>query len=159
MPACTPLLGYAAAFACVSLLFSSHLMGRDVVDVAVHTILYHECLVLAVVCVVESFLPQNTVAALLRCVLLLLLGTWFVQVGTILYGNGHAAAWDARDMHLTMLAAVVFAMHVGVAVLSVTAAVAVGYVLQRFVGLLEPPRWTAACHLSDQSTDLELLPI
>ncbi|ESN99147.1 hypothetical protein HELRODRAFT_95099 [Helobdella robusta] len=108
------------AISCLSfivedVLFMFHLHGRTKLDVILHTLLLyvvHAC----VICVLfEVRFRNNVVVALARSFLVLLQGTWFWQVGFILYNpNPNAIPWKDEDHNEIMLATMIFAWHLAI---------------------------------------------
>ncbi|ESN97327.1 hypothetical protein HELRODRAFT_124437, partial [Helobdella robusta] len=102
------------SFVAEDVLFTFHLHGRTELDVAVHTLLVyiiHAC----VVCVlVEARYKNNVIVTLSRCFFVLLQGTWFWQIGFILYPNPNAVRWKNGDHNEIMLATIIFAWHIAI---------------------------------------------
>ncbi|KAM7538946.1 hypothetical protein Aperf_G00000059038 [Anoplocephala perfoliata] len=68
-----------------AILFAFHLHGRTPTDVYVHTILIYALIILIVVGICEVVYPQSLLAGLVRSLIIIVEGTWFWQVGAILY--------------------------------------------------------------------------
>ncbi|PAA52749.1 hypothetical protein BOX15_Mlig011478g2, partial [Macrostomum lignano] len=102
------------AFCVEAILFTFHLHGRTQIDVVLHTLLVYTvwCCVLALL--LELRRPRSPLPALARCFFTALQGSWFIQVGAMLYPP---VPW-LRQFQLTkaehdsiMLATVIFAWH------------------------------------------------
>ncbi|KAL5103751.1 Transmembrane protein 45B [Taenia crassiceps] len=66
-------------------LFAFHLHGRTPTDIYVHTILIYVLIVLIVVGLCEAVFPRSLAAGLVRSLIITVQGSWFWQVGAILY--------------------------------------------------------------------------
>ena len=107
-------LSFALANLVEGLLFSFHLMGRDMIDTSLHTLLIYTCYACALITVLELFFRYNILASLGRGFCTLLQGTWFIQTGFILYSPfKESTPWDPEDHSHIMLVACLFALHLG----------------------------------------------
>ena len=93
-------------------LFKFHLHGRGDLDVLVHTLL----LILIAGCIVATLteykFSANPLAAYTRAWMVLLQGTWFIQVGFILYPPlPFMLHWEQEDHQQMMLATMMFTWH------------------------------------------------
>ena len=120
-------LASALAFAAEGILFKFHLHGRDLLDVTLHTLLVYVIGACVVTTLLEMQWRQSVMAALVRAFFVFLQGTWFIQVGFILYNPIHGAKhWDQKSHDSQVIAAMVFAWHLlgvflamaGIAILS-----------------------------------------
>ena len=68
-----------------AILFKFHLGGRNAADVAVHTLLLYTIYATVIVTLLELWLENSLMLALGRSYLTMLQGTWFIQLGFILY--------------------------------------------------------------------------
>ncbi|XP_045124180.1 transmembrane protein 45B-like isoform X1 [Portunus trituberculatus] len=103
-------LSGALAFGMEALLFFYHLHGRTAMDVQVHTLLFFVVVACAVSVVLEMCYKDNVVPALCRAYFILLQGTWFYQIGFILYPPV-GRAWSQEDHRQMMLVTLLFAWH------------------------------------------------
>lgn len=100
------------ALMCEGLLFKFHLHGRTDLDVLLHTLLLYVIGAAIIALIVEIKYRHNILAALSRAYFLLLQGTWFWQVGWILYPPFESSArWDEEDHEQMMIATMMFAWH------------------------------------------------
>ena len=102
------------AFIIEGLLFKFHLHGRTELDVLIHTLLLYSIYANALFCLLEMRYRSNPLATLCRSYFVLLQGTWFWQVGFILYNPlPGAKAWLDDDHEQMMLATMMFTWHMG----------------------------------------------
>ncbi|VDL61044.1 unnamed protein product [Hymenolepis diminuta] len=85
LPKCTNYFFNFLALATELVLFAFHLHGRTPTDIYVHVILIYALIILIPVGVYEAVHPYSLLAGLVRNLLLIVQGTWFWQVGAILY--------------------------------------------------------------------------
>ena len=121
------------SFAVEALLFQFHLYGRDELDVVLHLLLVKTAWLCALVCLLEMCRPDVVMLPLARAFLTCVQGTWFWQVGFVLYNPVPGAApWDPEDHHQLMLVACIYSWHIGVVmVLSILLAVLVSVCCER----------------------------
>ncbi|XP_026070554.1 transmembrane protein 45A-like [Carassius auratus] len=81
------------AFSLIGFLFLDHLHGRDMLDVHVHTLLLYAIFGQAFICLLEVFHRGNILLELLRATLTVLQGSWFWQIGFVLYPPSQVK-WD-----------------------------------------------------------------
>ncbi|CAG0892603.1 unnamed protein product [Darwinula stevensoni] len=108
-----PNLDYATAvlaFIGEGVLFSSHLHGRSPMDVQVHTLLALDIWACALVGLLEMIARRSALAALTRAYFVLIQGTWFCQVGFILYPPV-GEKWNLDDHGQMMIVAILYAWH------------------------------------------------
>ena len=92
------------AFIVEGILFKFHLHGRSDLDISIHTLL-----VIAVFSTVVSFILEvrykdKVLVALLRAFTVLVQGTWFIQIGFILYNPlPGAQPWNGEDHDMILL--------------------------------------------------------
>ncbi|KAL5010582.1 hypothetical protein ScPMuIL_012887 [Solemya velum] len=97
------------------LLFNFHLHGRTELDIVIHTLLVYAVVANIVAVLLEIRYRHSVLAALSRTLVLFVQGTWFWQVGFILYPPGqNVEHWDEHDHDQMMLAVMMFAWHLGV---------------------------------------------
>ncbi|XP_061169523.1 transmembrane protein 45B-like [Saccostrea echinata] len=95
------------------LLFKFHLHGRSHLDVLLHTLLIYTIALNTVGIILEMKYRNNVLCALSRCYGFLLQGTWFWQVGFILYNpNPNHIPWKPDDHDDLMIATMFYAWHV-----------------------------------------------
>ena len=103
---------FAMAFAVELFLFRFHLRGRVPLDVQVH-----QLLILAIACnlicaVIEAVYQDKVLAALGRGYFVILQGTWFIQLGFILYNPlPNAKKWEDDDEEEITLVSNMFVWH------------------------------------------------
>ncbi|XP_076339343.1 transmembrane protein 45B-like [Tachypleus tridentatus] len=95
-----------------ALLFHFHLHGRSDMDVHVHTLLLYTVVASAAVLIVEINHRDNVSVVFLRAFFTFLQGTWFYQIGFILYNPiSDALPWDQNNHQQIMLVTAIFAWH------------------------------------------------
>ncbi|KAK5907820.1 hypothetical protein CesoFtcFv8_005630 [Champsocephalus esox] len=109
----------AVAFFNEGFLFLYHLHGRAPLDVHLHHLLLFCVFGLALLCLLEVFQRGNLVLELLRCALTLLQGSWFWQIGFVLY-SPHGQVWDQSDHNNVMFVTMCFSWHLAVAMVIVS---------------------------------------
>ena len=111
--------GYVAS--CLALivegvLFKFHLHGRTDLDVLIHTLLVYTVFAQAIALMVEMRYRNHVLVSLTTSFCLMLQGTWFWQVGFILYNPIPGAVdWKQDDHNQMMLACMIFTWHMGAA--------------------------------------------
>lgn len=75
------------AFFLVGELFYFHIEGRSELDQKLHIVLYTVAFSIAVVILLEAWQRRSFVLFITRTFLVLLLGTWFLQIAHVLYGS------------------------------------------------------------------------
>ncbi|XP_068449153.1 transmembrane protein 45A [Clinocottus analis] len=110
----------AVAFFNEGFLFFYHLHGRSALDVHVHHLLLFAVFGAALVAFLEVFHRGNAVLELLRCTLTVLQGSWFWQIGFVLYPP-RGPGWDLDDHDNMMFVTMCFSWHLAVAMLVVSA--------------------------------------
>ena len=122
-------ISLAIAFAAEAILFKFHLMGRDAMDITLHTLLVYAIYGCVIMTLLEFKYRNQPLASLGRAFFTILQGTWFWQVGFILYnpfatpGND---GWDHEDHHHIMLTALIYTWHMA-AIFIFSLGVAVGW--------------------------------
>ncbi|KAM9832092.1 transmembrane protein 45A [Neosynchiropus ocellatus] len=109
----------ALAFFNEGFLFMYHLHGRSMLDVHVHQLLLYAVFGTALVSFLEVFHRGNILLELLRCALTLLQGSWFWQIGFILYPPS-GSQWDLDDHTNMMFVTMCYTWHLCLAVLIVS---------------------------------------
>ncbi|XP_077440220.1 LOW QUALITY PROTEIN: transmembrane protein 45A [Vanacampus margaritifer] len=110
----------AVAFFNEGFLFLFHLHGRTALDVHLHMLLLYAVFGAALVAFLELFHRGNILLELLRCVLTLLQGSWFWQIGYVLYPPS-GAQWDPKDHNNVMFITMCYSWHLAFAMLCVGA--------------------------------------
>ncbi|XP_072244845.1 transmembrane protein 45A [Leuresthes tenuis] len=109
----------AIAFFNEGFLFLYHLHGRSMLDVHVHQLLLYAVFGQAIVAFLEVFHRGNIILELLRCTLTLLQGSWFWEIGFVLYPpNG--PKWDLQDHNNMMFVTMCYSWHLAFAMLLVS---------------------------------------
>ncbi|KAK5870396.1 hypothetical protein PBY51_025034 [Eleginops maclovinus] len=109
----------AVAFFNEGFLFLYHLHGRSPLDVHVHQLLLFCVFGLALLCFLEIFHRGNLVLELLRCTLTMLQGSWFWQIGFVLYPPS-GLLWDQTDHNNLMFVTMCFSWHLAFAMLTIS---------------------------------------
>lgn len=108
-------ISMAAAVTCEFVLFKFHLHGRTDLDVLLHTLLLYAVGASVISVILEMNYRNSIVCALFRAYCTLLQGTWFWQVGWILYPPFESSFhWDEEDHEQMMIATMIFAWHAAV---------------------------------------------
>ena len=96
-------------------LFRFHLGGRGDLDILIHTLLVYTIFSCAVAVALEMCYRKNVLPALARAYLVLLQGTWFWQIGFILYSPlPNPSLWEQGNHNHMLIATMMFAWHMGV---------------------------------------------
>lgn len=97
-------------------LFYYHLHGREMLDAHVHTLLLTAVFGGTVSTALEVFLREHAVLEFLRCSLAILQGTWFYQIGFVLFPLS-GPEWNQTDHNNMMFITMCFCWHFAVALL------------------------------------------
>ncbi|XP_004440013.1 PREDICTED: transmembrane protein 45A [Ceratotherium simum simum] len=89
----------------------NHTHGREMLDIFVHQLLVLVAFVAGLVAFLELFIRTNVTVELLRTSFVLLQGSWFWQIGFVLYPPSGGPAWDAVDHGNIMFLTVCFCWH------------------------------------------------
>ncbi|XP_077161856.1 transmembrane protein 45B-like [Paroedura picta] len=92
-------------------LFYFHIVGRPMLDQHVHTLLLITTFAGAASLLVEVFLQENIILELFCASLSLLQGTWFYQVGFVLFPPWGGPGWDENDHSNVMFITMCFCWH------------------------------------------------
>ncbi|XP_064615521.1 transmembrane protein 45B-like [Liolophura sinensis] len=112
LPRDTEYVTLAMAFMVEGLLFKFHLHGRSQLDVLVHTLLLYVVYACIISVIVEMKYRHSILSPLARAYFSLIQGTWFWQVGFILYNpSPNAVPWKADDHGELTLVTLLFAWH------------------------------------------------
>jgi hypothetical protein len=103
------------AFCVEAVLFMFHLHGRTSMDVLVHTLLIYVLYVSIVVILLEAWF-RTPIMVFARILLVLVQGTWFWQVGFILYNPlPGSIKWNEEDHAQMMIVTMMFCWHIAAA--------------------------------------------
>lgn len=110
-------LALANAFVGEWVLFSHHLHGRTNLDIILHTLLLYVIAATVLTIILEYKFNTNLLASLATTYLLFVQGTWFIQVGLILYIPMRWTAWLMHELKnesdQVVMATTIFAWHLG----------------------------------------------
>lgn len=109
----------AIAFFNEGFLFLYHLHGRSMLDVHVHLLLLYAVFGETLVAFLEIFHRGNIILELLRCTLTVVQGTWFWEVGFVLYPP-RGPEWDLKDPNNMMFITMCYSWHLAFAMLIVS---------------------------------------
>nr|XP_053630223.1 transmembrane protein 45B-like isoform X1 [Cherax quadricarinatus]XP_053630224.1 transmembrane protein 45B-like isoform X1 [Cherax quadricarinatus] len=98
------------AFCVEALVFTYHLHGRTPMDVQVHMFLVYVVGGCILAIALEMYHKRSVLPALARTYLTLLQGTWFVQMGFILY-HPIGEAWNQEDDKQMMIVTLILCWH------------------------------------------------
>ena len=96
------------AFFLVGELFHYHIEGRSELDQKLHILLYTVTFSIAVVALLEAWQSRSFVLFITRTFLVVLLGTWFIQIAHVLYG---AHTWHNIESNRAFVV-IAFSWHV-----------------------------------------------
>lgn len=88
-------------------------------DVTVHQLLLYAVFGQALIAFMEVFHRGNIILELLRCALTILQGSWFWQIGFVLYPP-HGPEWDMKDHNNVMFVTICYSWHLAFALLLVS---------------------------------------
>ena len=86
LPPATDHVLASLAFFVVGELFYFHLDGRSALDQNLHIIIYTLAFLISIIVLLEAWQRTSFILFMARTVLVFLMGTWFIQVGRVLYG-------------------------------------------------------------------------
>lgn len=89
----------------------NHTHGREVLDIFVHQLLVLAVFVAALIGFLEFFVRNNVIVELLQMTFILLQGSWFWQIGFVLYPPSGGPAWDSMDHDNIMFLSICFCWH------------------------------------------------
>jgi len=104
----------ALAFAGEGFLFANHLHSRDLIDIQVHTYLLNAIYGCVIFALLETFRPNEIIFTYGRAMCTLLQGTWFWEIGFVLYPptDSPRFKWDLNDHGQLMVVTATFMWHV-----------------------------------------------
>ena len=95
------------------LLLVFHLHGKSHLNVHVHVMLIIACSMSLVGVGLEAGWPHSATAALVRPIFTLVMGTWFIHIGFILFNPfPNATPWPEHDHRSMMIITAYFAWHI-----------------------------------------------
>ena len=113
-----------------ALLFRFHLHGRDELNKTLHILILYTLLAVIVSLLVEYKYQHNIYAGIARIFFTFLEGTWFYQIGFILYPPlPNMEHWDGDSEESPMLAVILFAWHIVGVIIAMTVLSALTYCL------------------------------
>ncbi|VDM31064.1 unnamed protein product [Hydatigera taeniaeformis] len=112
-PRCSDYFFNFLAVATECVLFAFHLHGRTPTDIYVHTILIYVLIVLIAVGLCEAVFLRSLTAGLVRSLIIIVQGSWFWQVGAILYPPiTSLPSWDEMAIESIPRATQIFIWHI-----------------------------------------------
>ncbi|KAL4677195.1 hypothetical protein H8957_008260 [Semnopithecus entellus] len=100
-------------------IFYNHTHGREILDIFVHQLLVLVIFLTGLVAFLEFLVRNNVLLELLRSSLILLQGSWFFQIGFVLYPPSGGPAWDLVDHENILFLTICFCWHYAVTILIV----------------------------------------
>ncbi|XP_075398739.1 transmembrane protein 45A isoform X4 [Tenrec ecaudatus] len=110
LPGSLPKLMLSNAFFVEAFIFHNHTHGQDMLEVFVHQLLSMVILVTGILIFID-FMRSNIILALLHTSFLLLQGSWFWQIGFVLYPLNGGPAWESTDHNNMMFLTICFCWH------------------------------------------------
>ena len=147
-----------AAFTAEAFLFKFHLEGRDGLDILLHTLLLYTIIATIMTGIAEVRYRDSVLVALCRTFFVFVQGTWFWQVGWILYPpTSGGKPWQPDDHQEKLLATMIFVWHMAVALVTMlTIGGIVGCVYRRRHGpfdLFQNPYDALEMHLVQKNSN------
>ncbi|XP_029526271.1 transmembrane protein 45B-like [Oncorhynchus nerka] len=135
-------LALSLAFFIEGLLFYFHVHMRPPLDTHIHSMLFVPVFGGAAITLLEVFMRDNIVLELLRTSMTILQGSWFFQIGFVLYPlNG--VQWDLQAHDNTMFITMCFCWHLAMALL--------------IVGINYWMGWCCVQRCSGRGSDIEIM--
>ncbi|XP_060643648.2 transmembrane protein 45B-like [Anolis sagrei] len=97
-----------------------HVQNRPMLDQHIHALLLIAIFATSASILLEIFLRDNVILELLRTTLCFVQGTWFWQIGFVLYPPFGGPTWDEADHENMMFITMCFCWHIAVAIAMVT---------------------------------------
>ena len=116
------------------LLFRYHLQGRPEMDIELHTLLLYSIGLTMVVVALEMYYQNNALCMLARSFCTLLHGSWFWQIGFVLYPPYHSehTTWDLSNHDQIIMIAAIFSGHMACHIILILAiGLVMGYYYRR----------------------------
>lgn len=114
------------AFSVEGMLFLFHLNKEDPLDYTLHTLLLYSILGCIISCILEHKYKRSILVAVFKAYFTCIQGTWFWQIGFILY---RMEPWDKARHENTMLCTVIFTWHMAGAMLLMGIVAGITYLL------------------------------
>lgn len=92
----------STAFGVEGLLFYYHIHGRNELDKKLHILRYSVIFAIAVTLLLEGWKRNNLILFTVRAFLVMLHGTWFIQVACVLYGSKPWKNTSSNQMFVTI---------------------------------------------------------
>ena len=108
LPAATDHVLASLSYLLIGELFYYHIEGRSELDQKLHVLLYTVAFSIAVVLLLEAWQRKSFVLFITRTFLVMLFGTWFIQIGHVLYGSH---PWEDISSNRAFVV-VIFSWHV-----------------------------------------------
>ena len=104
----------ALAFGVEAFVFANHLHGREPLDVHLHTLLVYSVEGCIIFTCLEFIKPTEILFTYGRILCIILQGTWFCQIGFVMYPPTKSPAWqwDFNDHMQIMTITMVFCWHI-----------------------------------------------
>nr|XP_020647436.1 transmembrane protein 45B-like [Pogona vitticeps] len=125
-------------------LFYFHVSNRPMLDKHIHSLLLTAIFAVAISIFLEVFLRDNVILELFRASLTILQGTWFWQIGFVLFPPFGGPEWDENDHDNMMFITMCFCWHYALAIFIM----AVNYILVQWC--------TRSCRKNNQELELRL---
>lgn len=100
-------------------IFYNHTHGREILDIFVHQLLVLVIFLTGLVAFLEFLVRNNVLLELLRSSLILLQGSWFFQIGFVLYPPSGGPAWDLVDHENILFLTICFCWHYAITIVIV----------------------------------------
>ncbi|KAM5333457.1 transmembrane protein 45A isoform 1-T11 [Glossophaga mutica] len=92
-------------------IFYNHTHGREILDIFVHQLLVLIISLAGLLAFLEFLIRHNVILELLRASFILLQGSWFWQIGFVLYPPSGGPAWDLMDHENIMFLTICLCWH------------------------------------------------
>lgn len=114
LPARLPHVFGSIAFGIEAFVFANHLHGRTGLDVMLHTFFVYAIVGCFISATLETVRPNQILLTYARILFTILQGTWFFQVGFILYPPSKAfdLNWDPNNHYQLMLIPISYCWHI-----------------------------------------------
>jgi hypothetical protein len=102
------------AFLVEGFLFAAHLHGKAALEIYLHVLLVYAVFACAIFSLLEIYRPHQIIFTYGRILCVILQGTWFYQVGFMLYPptSNPSFHWDLEDHSLIMVTSAIFCWHI-----------------------------------------------
>ncbi|XP_057358118.1 transmembrane protein 45A isoform X2 [Manis pentadactyla] len=97
--------------ALTAFIFYNHTHGREMLDIFVHQLLVLAIFLAGLIAFMELLIRTNITVELLRTSFVFLQGSWFWQIGFVLYPPSGGPAWDSVDHDNIMFLTMCFCWH------------------------------------------------